>query len=102
VPKATLSQYEQLPRLTLTSGDLEWDPQSTVYEQAEAAMLNLYGELKPPGGRLGKFVMKAIASKPKQLSIATLNSLQRSDRATSQGEAILNSIDPLLNEDVFA
>jgi hypothetical protein len=101
VTKPTLNQYEQLPRLTLTSGDLEWDPQSTVYEHTEAAMLNLYGELKPPGDRINKFVIKAIGSIPKQMSIATLNSLQRSNRAASQGEAILNSINPLLNEDIF-
>jgi hypothetical protein len=65
-------------------------------------MLNPYGELKPPGDRINKFVIKAIGSKTKQMSIATLNSLQRSNRATSQGEAVLNSVDPLLNEDVFA
>ena len=46
VSKPTIYQYETLPRLTLTSGDLEWDPQSKTYEQAEAAMLNPYGKLK--------------------------------------------------------
>ena len=103
VSKPTIYQYETLPRLTLTSGDLEWDPQSNTYEQAEAAMLNPYGELKELGDRPDKFVIKSIATSiPTPISIAALNSLARNDRATSQGEAILNSIDPLLNEDVFA
>jgi hypothetical protein len=42
VGKPTLKQYELLPRLTLTSADLTWDPQTKEYEQAEAAMLNLW------------------------------------------------------------
>jgi len=105
VSKPTLQQYELLPRLTLTSADLTWDPQTKEYERAEAAMLNPYGELKQPGDRPEQFVIKIIATSIKQqqtLSVAALNTLQRSDRATSQGEAILNSIDPILNEDVFS
>ena len=51
VSKPTLKQYELLPRLTLTSADLTWDPQTKEYELAEAAMLDNYGELKEPGDR---------------------------------------------------
>ena len=102
VSKPTIEQYELLPRLTLTSADLTWDPQTKEYEQAEAAMLDTNGELKEPGDRPDRFVIKSISEIPQQLSVAALNSLSRNDRATSQGEAILNSIDPLLNEDVFA
>jgi hypothetical protein len=105
VSKPTLKQYELLPRLTLTSADLTWDPQTKEYEQAEAVMLNPYGELKQPGDRPEQFVIKSTATSIRQqktLSVAALNTLQRRDRATTQGEAILNSIDPTLNEDVFS
>jgi hypothetical protein len=104
VTKPTLEQYELLPRLTLTSADLTWDPQTMVYKQAEAAMLNMYGELIQPGDRPDQFVIKSALSirQMQTLSVAVLNTLQRRDRAASQGEAILNGIDPILNKDVFS
>jgi hypothetical protein len=49
--------------------------------------------------------VKSIATsirQQKNLSVAALNTLQRRDRAITQGEAIFNSIDPTLNEDVFS
>jgi hypothetical protein len=105
VSKLTLKQYELLPRLTLTSADLTWDPKTKDYEQAEAAMLTPNGELKQPGDRPEQFVIKSTATSIRQqktLSVAALNTLQHRDRATTQGEAILSSIDPTLNEDVFS
>lgn len=97
VRKPTLNEYESLPRLTLTSRDLTWNPSSSEYAKAEAALLDSNGELKTPGDRITNKYTRQI-KQISDLSIAALNYLQQVGRSASQGEAILHSIEPALNE----
>ena len=78
VSKPTFHQNETLPCLVLTSETVTWNPNITAYEQAKRAMLNPYGELKPPGDRNTRYNKTVInsVSHTTTLSIAALNSLQ--------------------------
>ena len=77
-----------------------WDPNITNYKKAKRAMLDPYGQLKPPGDRntsYSKTVINYVSHTPK-LSIAALNSLQANAVSQLQGDSVLNSIEPFLND----
>ena len=115
VSKPTLAQYNECDHVVLTSADLLWDPHSNDYELAEETFFAGDGEYKAPGDRdrqYQDFIIKAVRSTlgkvPKEhretkpiWSVAALNSL--SDRASHHtlGCAVLNSIDPTLNDGTF-
>ena len=45
----THSEYQSLPRIKLTSQDLEWDPQNPEFSAQENMFFNHFGEFDPPG-----------------------------------------------------
>ena len=96
ISKPTLQQYETLDRIELTSETLEWDPQVTHYAEAEAAMMDSFGNLKDPGDRNPHFFIKSISTS-RQLIIK----LQREASLYSQCSAVLTSIEPALDENHF-
>ena len=51
VSTPTHSEYQSLPRIKLTSQDLEWDPQNPDFAAQENMFFNHFGEFNPPGDR---------------------------------------------------
>ena len=51
ITKPTLHDFDILPIIELTSHDLEWDPQSRDFAEAEAQFLDTFGNFKPPGDK---------------------------------------------------
>ena len=88
-----LKKKEKLPRTGLTNQDLTWDPHNRDFSEQEDTFLNHFGEFNPPGDKFeGKRSARQI------LSVAALNSLQEAVHMNSHSDAMLNSIEPILND----
>ena len=98
VMKPTISEYESLPHIELTSHDLEWDPQDSSLAAQENSYFNEWNEFQPAGDRRQKqvsFLTPTIAS------IATLNSLATETDLNTQSTAILMSMSRTLEPRSF-
>ena len=106
VSKPTLKQYNTLTHVTLTSQDLIWDPHNKDYEADEDMFFDATGGFQIPAERdlqHSKYAIRSLRSKSQaKLTISALNRLLEKSAYTQQGEAILNEIDPTLNEGTFS
>ena len=112
VTTLTLSEYQELPRIELTSPDLTWDPQNPDYAAQEASFFTVLGQFNPPGDRDSASGDTASGDRSNRtsrnrmiktpgLGLAGLKALQHRVHSTSYSDAILNSIDPTLTEGSF-
>ena len=98
----TLLEYETLPRVSLTSSDLEWDPQNPDFARQEDMHLDHFGEFNPPGDQqIRHRRQRFIQMTSSKLSIAALNSLQACGHACCSTDTVLHSINPALNDQSF-
>jgi len=90
----TPEEYQQLLQVDLTNQDLAWNPQYPDYSEQEDHFLITFGEFNPTGD---KFLGPNRSAWMQIYSVGALNSLQEAVHMNSYSDAMLNSIEPTLN-----